>query len=119
MSLTRNPFHIREYIQSDYNKLCAKYSSFELKGVFGDEKAMDYYDKNRESVKSFTKYDIFNLQYRLPRWMLKIPYNIANAMNRKKLSSENTELTTGITTENYFLANANESCLDFFCIATK
>jgi SAM-dependent methyltransferase len=119
MSLTRNPFHIREYIQSDYEQLCTKYTSFELKGVFGDEKAMDYYAKNKESVKAFTKFDVLNLQYRLPRWMLKIPYNIANAMNRKKLSEENADLTSGISTENYYLEDANESCLDFFCIATK
>lgn len=119
MSLTRNPFHIREYILSDYKKLCASYTSFELKGVYGDEKVMDYYEKNKASVRSFTRFDILNLQYRLPRWMLKIPYNLANSMNRKKLAEENASLTSDIATSNYFVADANEECLDFFCIATK
>lgn len=119
MSLTRNPYHIREYILSDYQKLCSKYSSYELKGVYGDEKVMDYYQKNKESVKKITRWDILNLQYNLPRFLLKIPYDLANSLNRKKLAENNTELTHGITAENYFIAPATEECLDFYCIAVK
>lgn len=119
MSLTRNPYHIREYVLGDYPKLCTHFASYELLGVFGDEKVMDYYQKNKASVKKITRLDVFNLQYRLPRALLKIPYDLANALNRKKLAQENTDLTHGIKASNYFVDKAREDCLDFFCIATK
>ena len=119
MSLTRNPYHIREYIMSEYKDLCSVFGGFELKGVFGDEKVMEYFEKNKESVRKITRFDIFNLQYRLPRAVLKVPYDLANALNRKNLAEENTALTQGIKTDNYFLADATEVCLDFFCIAEK
>ena len=55
-------------------------------------KVQKYYQKNKESVKKITRFDIFNLQYILPRWMLQIPYDILNRLNRKKLKSDNEEV---------------------------
>ena len=86
MSLSRNPWHIREYTVEGLNSLMKNYfSSVECKGVYGNEKAMEYYEKNKESVNKTMRFDIFKLQYRLPRWMLQVPYDIMNRRNRKKL----------------------------------
>ena len=40
------------------------FDNYELKGVFGNDKVMDYYNKNKESVRKITRFDILNLQYR-------------------------------------------------------
>ncbi len=120
MSITRNPWHIREYKIEELKKLLGEhFSGVDAQGVFGNEKVQAYYQKNKESVRRITRFDIFNLQYRLPRWMLQIPYDILNRMNRKKLLKENQELTTGITTEDYFIAPAAEGCFDLFYVAVK
>ena len=46
------------------------FSDTKVMGVFGNEKVMKYY-KNRDSIQKITRFDIFNLQYKLPRWMLR------------------------------------------------
>lgn len=52
MSLTRNPWHVREYTAEELRKLLAgSFSTVETLGVFGDEKVMDYYEENRRSVR--------------------------------------------------------------------
>ncbi|MBK6641847.1 MAG: hypothetical protein IPG39_11760 [Bacteroidetes bacterium] len=62
---------------------------------------MEYYRKNRASVEKITRFDIFNLQYRLPRQLLQIPYDILNRMNRRKLLQSNTSLVSDIKMEDY------------------
>ena len=119
MSLTRNPFHIKEYVLEEFEGLMSKFSSYKLLGTYGNEKVMDYYEKNKASVEKITRFDIFNFQYNLPRVLLQTPYNIANFINRKMLIRKNTELTTSIQTSDYSLKPADDTCLDFFCIATK
>ncbi|HET9057230.1 MAG TPA: class I SAM-dependent methyltransferase [Chitinophagaceae bacterium] len=120
MSLTRNPWHVREYTTSELEKLLlSKFNSVEKYGVFGNEKVMDYYKKNKKSVEKITRFDLLNLQYRLPRWVLQIPYDILNRINRKMLLRSNTSLASGITMDDYYLAKATEECLDLFYIAQK
>ncbi|MDA8896135.1 class I SAM-dependent methyltransferase [Bacteroidia bacterium] len=120
MSITRNPWHIREYFFNELKDLMLKYySSVDDQGVFGDQVVQDYYIKNKESVKRITRFDIFNLQYNLPRWVLQVPYDILNRWNRKKLLIQNTQLTSGITMDNYSVSKAKEGCYDLFYIATK
>ena len=90
MSLSRNPWHIREYTPFEMKDVLRKYFvKSEVKGVYGNDIVMEYYQKNKESVKKITRYDIFNLQYLLPRWALQIPYDILNRFNRNKLKSDN------------------------------
>ncbi len=104
-SLTRNPWHVREYRSEELDALVGEYFEIEAKcGVYGDEKVMSYYNKNRASVEAITRWDIFKLQYRLPRWMLQIPYDILNRINRRRLLNKNRELTTSIEMDNYFIA---------------
>ena len=120
MSITRNPWHIREYTQEQLSQLLsANFRQVELFGIFGAEKAMAYYEKNKESVRKIMRFDIFNLQYRLPRQILQIPYDFLNRINRKKLLNNNTDETLGISTNDFFLKMADKDCFDFFAVATK
>ena len=75
--------------------------------------------KNKESVKKITRFDILNLQYRLPRWMLQIPYDMLNKMNRSKLLDENQALVSDIQMEDYYIDSAKDNCYDLFYIAHK
>lgn len=120
MSITRNPWHVREYTIDELVKLLkTSFGHVEAKGVFGNEKIMAYYDKNRESVRKITRFDIFDLQHRLPRRILQIPYDLLNRMNRKKLLKQNNNLVSDIHYEDYSIAHAKEGCFDLFYIATK
>ena len=120
MSITRNPWHVREYtIEELITLLKASFTSVDAKGVFGNEKIMDYYDKNKASVQKITRFDIFDLQHKLPRQLLQIPYDILNRMNRKKLLTQNNSLVSDIHYEDYSIQDAKEGCFDLFYIATK
>ena len=122
MSLTRNPWHVREYNADELrNLLECHFSKVEAYGVVGNEKVMEYYRKNRHSVRKITRFDILDLQHRLPRKLLQIPYDILNRMNRKSLHKKNTSLTEGITMEDYSIVpyKAGMECFDLFFVATK
>ncbi|MFR9649130.1 MAG: class I SAM-dependent methyltransferase [Rikenellaceae bacterium] len=122
-SLTRNPWHVREYTAEELDALVGEYFEIESRcGVFGNDKVMEYYTKNRDSVKAITRYDVLNLQYRLPRWMLQIPYDIANRLNRKRLLNKNRELTTSIKMDDYSVApldNGGDVAFDLLYILRK
>ncbi len=120
MSLTRNPWHVREYTSAQFTTLLsAKFANIESLGVAGDSAIMEYYEKNRAGVRRFTRFDILNLQYRLPRWMLQVPYDILNRINRRRLLSDNNELTSSIKIENYRLEAVSDNSFDLFYIANK
>ncbi|OFX72093.1 MAG: hypothetical protein A2X12_02495, partial [Bacteroidetes bacterium GWE2_29_8] len=77
MSLTRNPFHVREYTILEFNEMVSSYFSIiKLDGVFGDEVFLKYHEENRISVEKFRRYDIFNFEKWLPSCILRIPYDI-------------------------------------------
>lgn len=121
MSLTRNPWHVREYSIDEFKNLLSGsgFLNVEAMGVFGNEKVMSYYRKNRQAVRKITRFDVLDLQHNLPRWMLQLPYDILNRRNRRKLLMENRTLTTEITMDDYRLAPAAEGCFDLFYIAEK
>ncbi len=63
MSLTRNPWHIREYLPEELAALAAKiFPNVQMKGITGNDKVMAYYEENKRSVKRITRFDILNLQ---------------------------------------------------------
>ncbi len=64
-------------------------------------KVMAYYEQNRRSVARITRFDILDLQHRLPRRLLQLPYDILNRINRRKLLKANTDLTSSIRMEDY------------------
>ena len=120
MTLSRNPWHIREYTADQLTKLCEKhFSNVEMKGIAGSEKVLEYHEQNRKSVNRIMQFDIFNLQHRLPAPLLRKPYEILNRMNRKKLKSGDNDLVKSIVWNDFKLAPKNEQNLDLFCFLTK
>ncbi len=120
MSLSRNPWHIREYKPNELALLLKKYfKTVETKGVYGNDTVMAYYQKNKESVNKIMKYDIFKLQWILPRQILQMPYDIMNRRNRKKLLNSNTDLTSNIKSSDFFSKPVDDKSLDLFYIAEK
>ena len=80
---------------------------------------MAYYANNKASVEKITRFDIFNLQYRLPRFLLQVPYDILNRRNRKKLLKEDNSLVASIKMDDYRVGEAAEGCFDLFYVSTK
>ncbi len=120
MSLTRNPWHVREYTADELRQLLGScFSGVEALGVFGNEQVAAYYEKNRRGVERITRFDPLDLQHRLPRWMLQVPYDLLNRLNRRRLLRENNDLTTSIRMEDYRLGPVAEGCYDLFFVATK
>ncbi|MCB0496980.1 MAG: class I SAM-dependent methyltransferase [Cyclobacteriaceae bacterium] len=120
MTLSRNPWHIREYTAQQLTQLAQGiFGKVEMKGIAGNEKVMQYYDENKASVNRIMKYDILNLQYRLPAALLRIPYEILNRRNRNKLQASDNSLVTSIEHEDYLLSDNPETSLDLFAILTK
>ncbi len=120
LSLTRNPWHIREYTAVGLQQLISNhFKKLNKQGVHGNKKVMEYYEKNKKAVQKITRFDIFNLQYKLPRAVLQIPYDFLNRMNRKSLMNGNDKLVSDINFDDYFLSRDVENCLDFFYIAEK
>ena len=65
------------------------------------------------------QFDVFNLQYRLPAVLLKVPYDLLNRFNRNKLHNQADELVTSILHEDYIEAQQSDDNLDLFCILRK
>lgn len=118
-SLTRNPWHVREYLADELrNLLLRHFPTVKTDGIHGNNKVMTYYEQNKKSVEKFTRWDILNLQYRLPRWMLQIPYDIANRMNRNRLLQQD-GLAAEIQYSDYQVSQNPAGSLDFFYLAKK
>ena len=119
-TLSRNPWHIREYTAQELEVLASGiFSNVIMKGIAGDEKVMKYHHLNQKSVEKITRFDIFNLQYLLPDAVLKIPYELLNRFNRNKLKNANNQLVTDISHENYLFEDNDPENLDLFCIMEK
>jgi SAM-dependent methyltransferase len=119
-SLTRNPWHVREYTAGEFSSLMeSRFGRVEAMGVFGNERVAEYYERNRESVRRFERLDPLHLREKLPRWMLRWPYDVANRLNRRRLLADNEALTRGITPDDYRLAPAGDGAFDLFYIGTR
>jgi ubiquinone/menaquinone biosynthesis C-methylase UbiE len=120
MSITRNPWHVREYTVDQFKRLLSKYfSRVEAKGVYGNEKSDLYYENNKKSVQKILKWDVLQMNRWLPRRILQVPYDIMNQRNRKKLMVQNTDLANSFSHEDFFVKPADDKCFDLFYIATK
>ncbi len=120
MSLTRNPWHIREYRAEELKALLEEYfDDVECYGVKGNDKVMAYYEQNRQGVERITRYDVLDFQHRLPRWMLQLPYDILNRINRRRLLAENDSLTRSIAMNDYEIVPYEDGCFDLFFVAKK
>ncbi|WP_127125837.1 class I SAM-dependent methyltransferase [Pseudoflavitalea rhizosphaerae] len=115
MSLTRNPFHIREYSPVQMAALAAEhFDSPEIRGIFGNQLVMDYYESNKNSVDKILRYDLLHLQYRLPAFMLRGIYSLLNNYNRLLIAKQVPDITSAIHHTDFFLDSHAGNCLDFF-----
>ncbi len=120
MSLTRNPWHVREYTAGELRNLMeCNFDRVEALGVFGNQRVMEYYERNRESVARIARFDPLDLQHRLPKWMLRCPYDILNRLNRRRLLAQNESLTASISPEDYTLGPVADGAFDLFYVGTK
>lgn len=119
MSLTRNPWHVREYDAKQFGELLASFSKVEARGVAGNERVWAYYEKNRESVNRIMRFDILRMQWWLPRWLLQLPYDVMNRLNRRRLHKQNSALTEAIAMDDYYVTEVDERCFDLFYVAQK
>ena len=120
MSLSRNPWHIREYSAAQLEEICQPYfNKVEIKGITGNEKVMQYYEENKQSVNRLMRFDIFNLQYKLPATMLKIPYEFMNRLNRNKLQDADNSLVASIRHDDYIVSDNADQSLDLLAILTR
>lgn len=119
-SLSRNPWHTREYTAQELSDLAKKYfSGVEMKGITGNEKIQQYYERNKKSVDRIMRFDVLDLQHKLPASVLRVPYELLNRFNRNKLKDTADELVRSIRNEDYLLTDAAETALDLFLIAKK
>ncbi len=118
-SLTRNPWHVREYVADELASLMMKYfARLDTHGVHGNDKVMTYYAQNKASVEKITRFDVLDLQHRLPRRLLQVPYDLMNRLNRNRLLQAD-GLAAEIRHTDYRISNDPAGSLDFFYVATK
>lgn len=119
LTLSRNPWHVREYLAGELLQLAqGVFAHAEMKGIAGNEKVMAYHEENRKSVQRIMRWDVLDLQHRLPAGLLKIPYEILNRRNRNKLYA-GTATARAITAGDYFVSDEADTALDLFLIARK
>ncbi len=119
-TLSRNPWHVREYTAKELEIICGRiFDKVEAKGIGGNEKVWAYHEANRQSVNKIMRFDIFNLQYRLPASWLRVPYEFLNRRNRNKLHHQQGDSVSNISHEDYKLVDHPEQGLDLFYILKK
>lgn len=115
MSLTRNPFHVREYTPLQMVALAAQHFDRPVvKGIFGNPRIMDYYEVNRKSVERILRFDPLNLQYLAPAILLRGIYSLLNNYNRMLIAKHAPDITSNIDYTDFYLDPALDHCLDYF-----
>jgi SAM-dependent methyltransferase len=119
-TLSRNPWHIREYTGPELTRLCKSiFEEVESLGIGGNSKVWDYHEANRKSVNKIMRFDILDLQHKLPASVLKWPYEVLNRLNRNKLHKQKGNQVTDISHEDYLLVDHPDKGLDLFYILKK
>lgn len=119
-TLSRNPWHEREYTPQQLIDLASGiFDEVQANGIGGNESVWSYHEANRRSVQKIMRFDIFNLQYKLPAGLLRMPYEILNRMNRNKLHQQQGESVVAISHEDYILVDDPSRGLDLFYILSK
>lgn len=120
LSLSRNPWHVREYTATELTQLAQKYfRDVTMKGIGGNASVMEYYERNKKSVAKLMRWDVFNLQYKLPASWLRVPYEFMNRLNRNKLKDASDKLVASIRHEDYLLMDNAAEALDLFLMVKK
>ncbi|MEQ8239368.1 MAG: class I SAM-dependent methyltransferase [Cyclobacteriaceae bacterium] len=120
MTLSRNPWHEREYTNEELTTLASEiFDEVEMKGIAGNNRVMEYHERNRASVNKIMRFDFLKLEHKLPASLLKLPYDFMNRLNRNKLLKKSDDLVTTITTADFSLKESREDNLDLFLIVKK
>lgn len=118
-SLTRNPWHVREYDALGLKTLLQQYfPALQQFGIHGGPRMLRYHQQQAAEVQKIVKLDVLNLQYHLPAWVLRPVYDVANRHNRNKLLQTN-PVAAEIGLDDFVLSNCPSSSFDLFYIATK
>ncbi|RAI92021.1 class I SAM-dependent methyltransferase [Algoriphagus yeomjeoni] len=119
-TLSRNPWHEREYTPQQLIHLCESiFDTVDAKGVGGNERVWAYHEANRKSVQKIMRFDIFDLQHKLPASILRMPYEILNRRNRNKLHQQQGKSVVDISHEDYLLVEDPAVGLDLFYVLGK
>lgn len=119
-TLSRNPWHIREYTGPQLTRLCAGiFDQVDSFGIGGNGKIWSYHEANRKSVQKIMRFDILRLQYILPAALLRWPYEILNRRNRNKLHQQQGQAVSDISHEDYLLVDHTDEGLDLFYVLHK
>ncbi len=120
LTLTRNPWHVREYTAAELGCLAgAIFDEIEMLGVAGNERVMKYYQQNKASVERITRFDVLKLQHRLPSSLLKVPYEVMNRLNRNRLMSRDNQLVHALGHEDYLISQEPDTSLDLLLVASR
>ena len=115
LSLSRNPWHIREYTARELLDITSDiFDKVDAKGISGNDRVMQYHEDNKRSVDRIMRFDVLDLQHRLPAFLLKLPYEILNRMNRSRLKKGDNELVASITFEDFIETDTPDESLDLF-----
>ena len=95
------------------------FDTVQANGIGGNEKVWAYHEANRKSVQKIMRFDIFDLQYKLPASLLRMPYEILNRMNRNKLHKEQGKSVVDISHEDYLVVEDPMKGLDLFYVLWK
>ncbi|MFN3802833.1 class I SAM-dependent methyltransferase [Belliella pelovolcani] len=119
-TLSRNPWHIREYTSNQLKALCEGiFDQVIAMGIGGNQKVWEYHEANRKSVNKILRFDVLNLQHKLPAAVLRWPYEVLNRMNRNKLHKQQGNAVTDISHEDYLLVDHPDKGLDLFYVLEK
>ncbi len=121
MSLTRNPWHVREYTPEGLQELLKTcFPKVEMYGVTGNERVAAYYERNRAAVRRVERIDILQMRKWLPRWAMRGVYDMLNRINRKNLDSpEARAIAMDDYAVNPLTDTSIENCFDLFAVAQK
>jgi hypothetical protein len=80
---------------------------------------MTYHARNKKSVDRMMRWDVLDLQHRLPAILLRVPYDFMNRRNRNTLQAGADELVASISHTDYFITEEAAAALDLFLIVVK
>lgn len=117
-SVSKNPWHVREYTPSQIEKkIKAVFTQTTISGIYGSNKVEEYLALNKIHVEAIQRYDFLNLRSHLPRWMLKIPYDILNHFQKNRIRQ--LKGADDIDHSDFYIDDLHKNCIDYFVKAVK
>jgi len=119
-TLSRNPWHEREYVPQQLIDLANPiFDRIDPMGIGGNETVWAYHEANRKSVQKIMRFDLLDLQHKLPNSVLRWPYEFLNRVNRNRLHRAQRATVVAISHEDYLLVDDPKDGLDLFYILWK